>query len=94
MFTLAGHTIRIRSFALSRDGTRAVPASDDHTLKVWHLGRDTLELPYRALGCARAVAFARWHAIPVAGGLPGYPPLPPLQTGYGLAVRREPRYSG
>lgn len=43
IFTLAGHAARVRGFALSQDGTRAVSASDDHTLKIWNLGRGTLE---------------------------------------------------
>ena len=43
MFTLAGHSARVRSLALSADGTRAVSASDDKTLKVWNLERGSLE---------------------------------------------------
>ena len=43
IFTLAGHAARVRSAALSRDNTRAISASDDHTLKLWDLERGTLE---------------------------------------------------
>jgi WD40 repeat protein len=42
MFTLASHTARVRTIALS-PGARAVSASDDHTIKVWDLLRGTLE---------------------------------------------------
>lgn len=35
--TLEGHTASVLGVALSRDGRRAVSASDDHTLKVWEV---------------------------------------------------------
>ena len=43
MFTLASHTARVRTLSLSPNGTTAVSASDDHTIKVWDLRRGTLE---------------------------------------------------
>jgi WD40 repeat protein len=41
LFTLAGHTARVRDVAITTDGKQAVSASDDHTLKVWDLERGT-----------------------------------------------------
>jgi len=35
--TLEGHTDSVNSVAVTPDGTRAVSASSDHTLKVWDL---------------------------------------------------------
>jgi WD40 repeat protein len=43
MFTLASHTARVRSLSLSPNGTTAMSASDDHTIKIWDLRRGTLE---------------------------------------------------
>jgi WD40 repeat protein len=43
MFTLASHTARVRSLALSPNGARAVSGSEDHTVRVWDLRRGTLE---------------------------------------------------
>lgn len=43
VFTLAGHTARVRSLALTPDRANAVSASDDHTIKVWNLHRGQLE---------------------------------------------------
>ena len=43
IFTLASHTGRVRSLALTPDGTKAISGSDDHTLKVWDLRRGKLE---------------------------------------------------
>jgi WD40 repeat protein len=43
IFTLAGHTGRVRSVALTPDGTRAISGSDDHTLKIWDLRHGKLE---------------------------------------------------
>jgi WD40 repeat protein len=43
IFTLASHTARVRSLALTPDGTKAISGSDDHTLKIWDLRRGKLE---------------------------------------------------
>lgn len=43
VFTLASHAARVRTLSLSPNGTTAVSASDDHTIKVWDLRRGTLE---------------------------------------------------
>jgi WD40 repeat protein len=43
VFTLASHTGRVRSLALTPDGTKAISGSDDHTLKIWDLRRGKLE---------------------------------------------------
>jgi WD40 repeat protein len=43
MFTLASHTARVRTLALSPNGETALSASDDHTIKVWDLHKGTLE---------------------------------------------------
>ncbi len=41
--TLAGHTARVRSVAVTQGGEWAVSASDDQTVRVWNLHRGTLE---------------------------------------------------
>ena len=43
IFTLASHTARVRSLALIGDGSKAISASDDRTLKVWDLHGGQLE---------------------------------------------------
>jgi WD40 repeat protein len=43
IFTLASHTARVRSLALTLDGTKAISGSDDHTLKIWDLRRGKLD---------------------------------------------------
>jgi WD40 repeat protein len=43
MFTLVGHTGRVRTLALTPNGDRAVSGSDDNTIKVWDLRRGALE---------------------------------------------------
>ena len=43
MFTLVGHTGRVRTVALTPSGDRAVSGSDDNTIKVWDLRRGALE---------------------------------------------------
>ncbi len=43
IFTLASHTGRVRSLALTPDGSKAISGSDDHTLKIWDLRRGKLE---------------------------------------------------
>jgi WD40 repeat protein len=43
LFTLAGHTGRVRAVAITSDGKRAISASDDHTVKVWDLERGVEE---------------------------------------------------
>ena len=43
IFTLASHTARVRSLALTPDGTKAISGSDDHTLKIWDLRLGKLE---------------------------------------------------
>ena len=37
IFTLASHTGRVRSVAITKDSQRAISASDDNTVKVWNL---------------------------------------------------------
>ena len=37
MIRLTGHTREVNDFAISRDGTRIVSASNDHTLRLWDL---------------------------------------------------------
>lgn len=37
VFTLAGHTGRVRAVAITPNGKQAISASDDHSLKVWDL---------------------------------------------------------
>lgn len=36
--TLSGHTMPVFAVAVTRDGRRVISASDDHTVRVWHLG--------------------------------------------------------
>jgi len=43
MFSLVGHTARVRSVALTPNGLRAVSGSDDNTVRVWDLRRGMLE---------------------------------------------------
>lgn len=43
LYTLAGHSSRVRDLALTPEGARALSASDDHTIRVWDLRRGTLE---------------------------------------------------
>jgi WD40 repeat protein len=43
VFTLASHNARIRSLALTANATKAISASDDHTIKIWDLRRGTLD---------------------------------------------------
>jgi WD40 repeat protein len=43
MFTLVGHTGRVRTVALTPSGDRAVSGSDDNSIKVWDLRRGALE---------------------------------------------------
>lgn len=43
LFTLVGHTARVRTVTVTPSGSRAVSASDDHTLKIWNLNRGILE---------------------------------------------------
>src|SRR5262249_49340273 len=43
LFTLVGHTGRVRTVALTPGGDRAVSGSDDKTIKVWDLRRGALE---------------------------------------------------
>jgi WD40 repeat protein len=43
LFTLAGHTGRVRAVAITSDGQRAISASDDQTVKVWDLERGAEE---------------------------------------------------
>ena len=40
IYTLASHNARVRCLALTPEGTRAISASDDHTIKVWDLSAD------------------------------------------------------
>ena len=41
--TLAGHSHMVTAVAVTRDGQRAISASDDQTLKVWDLGTGQLQ---------------------------------------------------
>ena len=43
MFTLVGHTGRVRTVALTPNGDRAVSGSDDNTIKAWDLRRGAIE---------------------------------------------------
>jgi WD40 repeat protein len=43
LFTLAGHTGRVRAVAITSDGRRAISASDDQTVKIWDLKRGAEE---------------------------------------------------
>ena len=43
MFSLVGHTARVRSVALTPNGQRAISGSDDRTVRVWDLRRGVLE---------------------------------------------------
>jgi WD40 repeat protein len=43
LFTLTGHTAPVRAVAVTPDGTRAVSASNDLSLRVWDLGRGVEE---------------------------------------------------
>jgi WD40 repeat protein len=43
MFSLVGHTARVRAVALTANGLRVVSGSDDNTLRIWDLKRGVLE---------------------------------------------------
>jgi WD40 repeat protein len=43
MFSLVGHTARVRSVALAPNGLQAISGSDDRTVRVWDLRRGVLE---------------------------------------------------
>jgi WD40 repeat protein len=43
LFTLTGHTARVRAVVVSTNGRYAVSASDDHTVKIWDLARGVEE---------------------------------------------------
>jgi len=78
IFTLASHTARVRTLSLSPNGTTALSASDDRTIKVWDLRRGTLEKTLTGhLDSIRAIVFLpgksassrRRMTIPSASGI-------------------------
>jgi WD40 repeat protein len=69
LFTLTGHTGRVRSVAVTSDGRRAISGSDDCTVKVWNLERGSEERTLTGHGdWIRRVAVvpSKQHAISVS----------------------------
>ncbi len=68
---LIGHNHAVTSHAFSPDGTRLVTGGEDHTVRVWELCGDQVELTLEHPGGVTAVAAAQDGSRAVSGGLDG-----------------------
>lgn len=69
--TLVGHTGAVWNVAVTSDGTRAVSASSDQTLKLWDLTSGACLATFVADGVLLACAVAPDGRTIVAGGASG-----------------------